>query len=457
MNIYIYGNNGFKKEIHQTLEHANIKFKLDEDSIIKDITSLDELKQVIQENPNDIYLIDDEKIIKKNGLSKKIKFLTPKDGIEEEFLLDNGIADLSVDSLAEIPKYILQKHDQIQSEKIHDSIVDIVDEAYNENKDEDDEDYFDEPIELDDELSALLSTEQDENFHKMTVEDEPKEEELEEQPKEDDFDFDELVLDEELTPIEDNADILDDDNLNIQQDINLDDLDSLLSSHELEDQDNISDIDLNKMINFDEDVGLDNVSRDYDDDDSVQELVNNTEDLSEIDKVLENDDIIEELDSMDSFPELDGLDDLDKLIEENDLGDIDSTMDSLDELDGLDELDSINDFDMQEAVNSMKDTVEAKTSLDNSFVSEESNKGESMADEFSELDSLNEADIMSALEGLDNLEPSSMTASKVSSNQAPQPQKESVEVSASNTQDIAELISKLLNNKTLEITIKVKD
>ena len=41
-------------------------------------------------------------------INRKIKFLAPKDGIEEEFLLDSGIADLSVDSLAEIPKYIIK-------------------------------------------------------------------------------------------------------------------------------------------------------------------------------------------------------------------------------------------------------------------------------------------------------------------------------------------------------------
>ena len=131
MNIYIYGNNSFKKEIHETLEHANIKFKLDSDSKIEDITTLNLLKSTIEANPNDIYLIDDEKIIKKNAISQKIKFLTPKDGIEEEFLLDNGIADISVDSLTEIPKYILRKYEQ-QKEidpNIQNSIIDIVDEA----------------------------------------------------------------------------------------------------------------------------------------------------------------------------------------------------------------------------------------------------------------------------------------------------------------------------------------
>ncbi|MFA9374228.1 MAG: hypothetical protein ACERKK_08725, partial [Poseidonibacter sp.] len=102
MNIYIYGNNSFKKEIHETLEHANIKFKLG-DSKIQDLSELEDLKNAIQKNPKDIYLIDDEKIIKNNLLTQKMKFLLPKDGIEQEFLFDNGIADMSVDSLSEIP------------------------------------------------------------------------------------------------------------------------------------------------------------------------------------------------------------------------------------------------------------------------------------------------------------------------------------------------------------------
>ena len=112
MNIYIYGNQSFKKEIIETLEHSNIKFKLDGNSYIKEIDSLKELKETIKNNPKDIYLIDDEKIIKKNNLNKKIKFLTPKDAIDEEFLLDSGIADLSINSLKEIPKYILKKYEE---------------------------------------------------------------------------------------------------------------------------------------------------------------------------------------------------------------------------------------------------------------------------------------------------------------------------------------------------------
>ena len=154
MNIYIYGNHSFKKEIHETLEHSNIKFKLDAGSIINEIDNLAELKKTIKENPKDIYLIDDEKIIKKNSINEKIKFFAPKDGIEEEFLLDSGIADLSINTLSEIPKYILRKHEEEKEHldpNIQSSIANIVDEAYENEK---------ETIELDDELSQLLAKEE---------------------------------------------------------------------------------------------------------------------------------------------------------------------------------------------------------------------------------------------------------------------------------------------------------
>lgn len=117
MNIYIYGNDSFEKEIYKTLENANIKSKLPKNSKIENIKSLRVFKTIIQSHPNDIYLIDDEKIIKKNSLIKRIKFFSSPNNIEEEFLLDNGIADISVDSLKEIPKYILKKYEQQKSTK----------------------------------------------------------------------------------------------------------------------------------------------------------------------------------------------------------------------------------------------------------------------------------------------------------------------------------------------------
>lgn len=375
MNVYIYGNSGFKKEIHETLEHANIKFKLDDDSVIKDINSLDELKNIIKNNPNDIYLIDDEKIIKKNGISKKIKFLTPKDGIEEEFLLDNGIADLSVDSLKEIPKYIIQKHEQqkkIETEDIQNSIANIVDDAYNKeeenNKIKEDEnsmdDEFSDDFELDPELAALLEKDEDAPI--------------------------EII--EEETINKDNFELKTDD-------------ENLMSEKELE-----------NLMKFDEDVGLNNTSFDYDDEKSKEDENENDLEIDSLMNDLENDDIINQLDNEIDF----------EPIEEN----IEEDHENLDEL--LDEDMNTNSF-------------------------EESIKGEKMSDEFSELDSLNESDILSAIENLDDIKPlnTKNEESKISNNSSKSEQ--SVEISSSSAQDITELITKLLNNKTLEITIKIKD
>ncbi len=65
MTIYIYGSKSFKNNINKVLEHANMKFRLsDEDSIVE-LSSLVKLKEAIDANPKDIFLIDDEKIIQK--------------------------------------------------------------------------------------------------------------------------------------------------------------------------------------------------------------------------------------------------------------------------------------------------------------------------------------------------------------------------------------------------------
>lgn len=367
MNIYIYGNQSFKKDIHQTLEHSNIKFKIGSDSLIKDINNLEELKNTIKSNPNDIYLIDDEKIIKKNSLNQKIKFLTPKDGIEEEFLLDNNIADLSVDSLSEIPKYILKKYDQLKNidNNIHEEIIDIVDEAYENNDDS-------EEIALDDELANLLSNDYDE--------DSKEENELELEDK----------IDKENSEI-------------FNQDINLDKIEELIHDIDSKEIDNkeFSDEEFNSIMNFDEDFGLNNVSFDYDDNDLVDEKV-------------------------------------DKIEEEN----TDNPIDDIEE-------DFLENLGNEDELKDLFDKIDVEEQKQVEF----EEKGKNMSDEFSELDSLNEEDILKALDGFD--------AQNLTSTTSPKPQvkqeKEIVSVNSSSVDDIAQLISKLLNNKTLEITIKIKD
>eukprot|EP00792_Barthelona_sp_PAP020_P011027 TRINITY_DN4812_c0_g1_i1.p2 TRINITY_DN4812_c0_g1~~TRINITY_DN4812_c0_g1_i1.p2 ORF type:complete len:92 (+),score=28.09 TRINITY_DN4812_c0_g1_i1:42-278(+) len=78
-----------------------------------------------------------------------------------------------------------------------------------------------------------------------------------------------------------------------------------------------------------------------------------------------------------------------------------------------------------------------------------------MAEEFSEFDTLSEAELLEALNGeitnSASKEEAQKSISEVKSEES------SVALGSSNSEDIAKLISQLLNNKTLEITIKVKD
>lgn len=312
MIIYIYGSDSFKKDIHSVLNHSNIKFRLDEHGEIKDLKTIEQLKDAIEDNPNNIYLIDDSKIIKKNSLNQKIKFLKPKDGISQEYLLDNGIGDISVDSIEELSKHIVKKLETMITEKesssIQDSIVEIVEEAYGTEDSKDEEDNY---IQLDDELSSLLS-------HVK-----PEDEELE---------------------------------------------------------------------------------------DEKEDL-----DISLIENIEENNDISEE-----------------------------------DDFSSLKDLNFEQDFDN---IESDKENIEIEEKITNK---DETTQGDKMSDEFSEFDSLNEDEILAALDGFDNSEVSSnKVENKISSNS--ESKKESLDISGSNVDDIAQLISKLLNNKTLEITVKVKD
>ncbi|RXJ82250.1 hypothetical protein [Arcobacter sp. F2176] len=165
MNIYIYGNQNFKKDIKGELSRTLIDYKLEGKGLIQEVQSLSTLKELIEDNSDDIFLIDDAKIIKENLINSKIKFLKPKDGIEQEYLKNKGIEDFSVDSISDISKYILKKMKDLnlddesdEGTQIHDSITNIVNDAYeSENLEED----LDEHYELSDDLKELLS--QDDN------------------------------------------------------------------------------------------------------------------------------------------------------------------------------------------------------------------------------------------------------------------------------------------------------
>ena len=408
MNIYIYGSQSFKKEIHQTLEHANIRFKLGDNTLINDIANLKELKEIIKNNPNDIYLIDDTKIIKKNSLNKKLKFLAPKDGIDEEILLDSGIADLSIDSVNEIPRYILKKYEEV---KLNEPKEVQINNDFEEN---------DHKIELDDELSSLLVKE---DISESKIEEKHEENSLE-------------------------------DAFGIPQDVNLDSLENLIGSIDDEDDVQTKEVDnLNDI--FGDDFGLSNSSLDYDDDNTL----NKEEEDFFSNFLVENENVMEDFDESSTVEEeFDDVDFFAEILSKSDH----KKDEEMESKDIIEDNNSIEDLDFS-FINSFTDDSDVliqnnDNEIENKTLTYEQPKGVRMIDEdFSELDSLNEKDLLEALSGIGS-GVNSLVKEDKSSYQDISKETSSIEIlSGTNTNELAQLLSTLLNNKTLEITIKIKD
>lgn len=385
MNIYIYGNSKFNKEIHELLEHANTKFRLGDSGSIIELKTLPALKNAIEKNPEDMYLIDDSKIIKKNSLNSKFKFLTPKNGIEQEYLLDHGIGDMSVDSLEELAKHIILKLDALSDEEdIADSIRDIVDEAYDENKENDFED-------LDPEFTSLLVHEDINN----KIEIDNKEDEVKEESNFDDDDMDDFFT--QMPKMED--DIL------------------ATSSKDY----------------FDEHINEKNPLPIFDEKiehlDDLPNLANST--YETINKKL-----INEL-TREGVKEED-FNDLDFLISSKLSSDSQKKKEKLPVINQVEKKDNSVNIQKSDIINKPKE-------------------GEKMSDNFMELDSLNESDILSALEGLNEEVNTPSTLQKKTIIKESKTPTESITVEANNLDDISQLIKQLLNNKTLEISIRIKD
>ena len=116
MNIYIYGGNSFRSEVHKILDHGNIRFKIDDGDVI-DIIPLHKLKNKIKEEPSEIFLIDQDKIITDDFISKYLKFLVPKDGIEKSFLDEYGIGDVSLREFKDLIVYIEKRIEAMENLK----------------------------------------------------------------------------------------------------------------------------------------------------------------------------------------------------------------------------------------------------------------------------------------------------------------------------------------------------
>ncbi|MCT7507334.1 hypothetical protein [Aliarcobacter cryaerophilus] len=449
MNIFIYGNQNFKNEVHKILLNSKIETIL-EDVKIEDISNIDILKDNIAKNPDDIYLIDEDKIIKKS----RFKFLKQKDGIEEDFLLQYGVNDLSIDSLEEIPNYIIRKYERIAFKE-----KDKSEEIKNED------------LLLDNELANLLESKEQENSQNLTS----------------------SILEEPVG-------------------ININELDNLI---ELESSDKEK-LDTNyiSMEDFDENFGLNNVSFDYDDDstfnqdlksdeDLLQDILNNSivdeddyefvgetfEDVNFLDEIFPNNKILDideksitpinivlqekdkeetnedelkkdELENIENFQFNEVFQNIENKKDE-DIKQIDKNIDIIENIEEKNEeektpeyenieIDELNDLNLE-------DFSFADLDLQNKKSEDVSKKGEDMSDDFFELDSLNEQDLIEALSGSGI---SNVAQTDTQSRQEPQKMEVSnnnIDIGSSNINDIASLISKLLNNKTLEITIKIKE
>lgn len=441
MNIFIYGNQNFKNEVHKILLNSKIETIL-EDVKIEDISNIDILKENIAKNPDDIYLIDEDKIIKKS----RFKFLKQKDGIEEDFLLQYGVNDLSIDSLEEIPNYIIRKYERIAFKE-----KDKSEEIKNED------------LLLDNELANLLESKEQENSQNLTS----------------------SILEEPVG-------------------ININELDNLI---ELESSDKEK-LDTNyiSMEDFDENFGLNNVSFDYDDDSTFNQDLKSDEDL--LQDIL-NSSIVDEDDYEFVGETFEDVNFLDEIFPNNKILDIDEKsitpinivlqekdkdIDLHNENDNsFDDIEALKDFNFDEAFEDEKEknieNIDIINENDN-VVSEEqieekeseienlsdfaledldfanmdledkkedkSIKGEDMSDEFLELDSLNEQDLIEALGGA-SIQSSVQNVVEEKTEQKEMQSSNNLDISSSNVNDIASLISNLLNNKTLEITIKIKE
>lgn len=430
MNIYIYGNQRFKKEIYKILDSSQIK-KIDNNVIIKEISNLNDLKETIKAQPKDIYLIDDEKIIKKDSL--KSKFFAPKDGVDEQFLVESGVNDLTINSLNEIPEYIIRKYE------LEKNLEDIK----KENK-----------VELDDELSKLLANET--QIEKKT----------------------------ESTP-----EIKDDE---IVSGVNLNELENLIETteetenidlHKLDNNDKIT----NEFEDFNNDFGLNNISFDYDDDNILND--NSLSDEDVLSQILNSASIDEDNYEFlgETFEDVNFLEELfpdkaeflatfekpekqvedyktemtDEFIEFDDDEEVDLPDEEIQEIADLEE-DNFENEKKKVIIEPMDDEEneenEEKNEEDEESENFEDLEGENMNDnEFSELDSLNEKDLMEALNyKADEIVqvPKNQENTQIISNTN---NKETVILNSSNVDEISQLISKLLSNKTLEITIKLKD
>ena len=306
--------------------------------------------------------------------------------------------------MKELPKYIIKKYEELKL---------LEPEIEKENKVEE----VKSSIELDEELSMLLAKEGENSKN------------------------------EEFIPLENLDEIFDLDN-------DADNLDNLISSVENNEEIKDSD-DFAQITNFNDDFGLNNISFDYDDDNVLYKEVDENVTSSKNSKIIEELDFLGEevIEEEEDFSDLEkvnnelfgGFDFLNEEIQEGKKKVEVEKEENFEDSDKMEE-EVIEEFDFMDAYIKKEEKVADKET-------EQALQGDNMNDEFFELDSLNEKDLLEAL----NYKVEDNSSKSDYKPQVLSAKNETLSIDSSNVNDLSLLISKLLNNKTLEITIKIKD
>jgi hypothetical protein len=107
LNIYIYGAKDFNKSVSKVLTNANIT------EGIETINTLSRLKSVIEETPQEVFIIDESKIYQENFLNRKFSFLVPKESVEKGFLDQHGVGDICFHSVEGIVTYLKNRFESL--------------------------------------------------------------------------------------------------------------------------------------------------------------------------------------------------------------------------------------------------------------------------------------------------------------------------------------------------------
>lgn len=477
MNIFIYGKDDFKKDIRKILNDSKIDDKLDDIEIIE-LTNLSDLKEQIASNPDDVFLIDDAKISKKS----KFGFIKAKDAIEEDFLLQCGVSELSIDSFAEIPEYIVKKHKRLNSLK-EQSDMEIIEEDLEKlavekdaseiiNKEED-------KITIEDSFAALNSSNHSEDFNEdfglnnvdLDYDDSSIVEEIKDEKTtlnseslnlsefvSDDFDMQNFSFDEDTLSM-DSIDELFMDEDNFENTIDKKDTEDL----EKEPQEKI-DVEEKKELDLEDEPdeyeeflkGKEEILLNTNDDLEDIKFLDDSKIEDDIESSFEESLLAEDLDSFDfSFDEKSEKYKDEK--EEIYLGDIEKSIEK--SLEDINEVSQKYDFDEieDEIVKDLEEEIIEKMSIQ---------KEENMS-EILDLEDINEEDMLDAL-GLHTDSVRESSFDKFQNNESSErnikrdestnnTEANIIDLNASNIDDVTALLSNLLKNKSVELSIKIKE